>query len=241
MSRTCLALSIALLGALAACGDNGGHPDAGPRIDSADTGFPPAPRLGAQLARIGRPQLAAALIGTVDPPLSAVAKRDAYGALANPATWATSALPGGRTVAAELAANQALFDALDQGAALPCTGDAPACTPGCGNQLLADRPPAATSYARLAALLADDQLYVDTTRASCDQFLALELEVALGIAHTACGGRAPRHDVIDVLYALLFAGRDGVSDALAPVFGDGVDAHADVSDDRHPYFAAPHP
>jgi len=76
----------------------------------------------------------------------------------------------------------------------------------CGNQVLAG-PPGAGRYRRLAELLANDQLFVNTTSGTCDQYLAVEANAA-GIPGTAndCGGRTPMANTADVSYSLFAAG-----------------------------------
>jgi hypothetical protein len=86
----------------------------------------------------------------------------------------------------------------------------------CHNQLLhmasAD---GATRYQALATVLADDQLYVDTSTGTCAQYLAVELKVATGVALVDCGGRTPLEDAIDVtLSALVLGATTGVNDGV---------------------------
>jgi hypothetical protein len=91
-------------------------------------------------------------------------------------------------------------------------------------------------------VLADDELYVDTTKLSCGFYLSLEVEVATsgGIVHSQCGGRTLTHDVIDTSYSLLAAGLQGFDNTLAPRMGDGVGPHTDVNNDVFPFLGAPH-
>jgi len=76
----------------------------------------------------------------------------------------------------------------------------------CGNQVLAGAP-GAGRYRRLAELLANDQLFVNTTSGTCDQYLAVEANAA-GIPGTAndCGGRTPMANTADVSYSLFAVG-----------------------------------
>jgi hypothetical protein len=103
------------------------------------------------------------------------------------------------------------------------------------------------SYASLAAVLADDQLYLDTTKPRCNAYLAIEFAALIGMAssNTDCGGRAPANDVMDSTYSLLTAGVAGFAasgsnpDPSMPQFGDGVGPHADLTT-TFPYFGPPH-
>lgn len=251
--RLSLASSIfaaSIFAALASCGDNHEAPDGPPPPDAPpDAPIPDAPELGVQLDRMGRPVIGTALVGSFrDPDDVAIMKKTAYGELSDPAMWATAPVATGRSVAAELATNLAILDVLDKGnAAIPGTGPN---APGCKNQVLYNGTPAgggtpsATSYDTLARVLADDMLYVDTSKATCTSFLSLEIEASTGgvVLHTQCGGRTPTHDVIDHLYSLLIAGLNGFTlpPALQPRITDNVGAHADVSDTAFPYFGPPH-
>jgi len=222
--------------ALAGCGDNrppGGADDAG---DPDASVFPAPPVLGPQIGRLGRPLIATALIGVfATPGAGKTALKDAYNHASDPATWTTTELQPGVTIEHELAANLAVFDALDTGLAVAA--------PGCGNALRWVGPPSTQSYRGAADLFADDQLYVDTSKPTCTAYLALELELASGgaLPHTSCGGRTPSHDVVDVTYSVLAAGKAGVDPAndLAPRIHDGVAVHGDLTS-SFPYLGAPH-
>ncbi|MBL0215898.1 MAG: hypothetical protein IPQ07_18715 [Myxococcales bacterium] len=95
----------------------------------------------------------------------------------------------------------------------------------------------------LATVLSDDQLYVDTTKLTCNFYLSLEVEVATGggVAHTQCGGRTLAHDVIDTSYSLLAAGLGGfdAANSFAPRIHDNAPVHTDITD-TFPYLGAPH-
>ncbi len=119
---------------------------------------------------------------------------------------------------------------------------------GCRNNILYNGlpgggAPAATSYATLAGLLADDELYVDTGAASCIAYLAVEAEAVIDIPPT-CGGRSPEYDVIDYSYSMLAMGLKGFNIATTPftaLVTDGATVHADVDQDVFPYLGAPNP
>jgi hypothetical protein len=225
----------ATLALAAACGNDGGNGKDAAQSD-APAAFPPAPALHAQIDRLGRPTINTALNGTfVKDAAAKTAQKDAYNAATDPAMFPTTQVTASRTVTAEFAANLAIFDVLDRGQSIT--------NAGCGNQALYMSPASPTSYGTLASVLADDRLYVDTAKSSCDFYLSLEVDVATGgaIAHTQCGGRAPSHDVVDTSYSLLMSGLNGFNvSTLAPLQHDGVAAHADISDTVFPFLGAPH-
>ena len=240
-----LALYVSVL--LAACGDNQSTPDSPPRDTSVDTGFALPPTIGPQIERMGRPAINTALNALVlDNGAEIAMKKDAYNLAADPAMWAATPLVAGRSIAAEFAVNLAFLDVLDQGnVAIPGTG---LNAPGCKNQVLYNGSPGGggdpvpASYQTLATILADDMLYIDTSKTSCQVYLSLEVEVATGgaAAHTQCGGRTPTHDVIDTTYSLLLSGLAGFTNpGFTPRITDGVAVHTDVSDTVFPYFGTP--
>jgi hypothetical protein len=227
--------------ALAGCGSGSGdtvHHDGG-SFDGAP--LPPPPGLGAQLDRMGRPLIGAALIGVFAPAQDQAAMRDAYNRAPDPATWATALISTSVTIEAEMAANLAVFDAFD-------IGDTMIFNPRCGNAVRYNSPPSASSYRVAADLFADDELYVDTAFASCPIYLALEMQYAITGAgtkgHITCGGRKPSHDIADLTYSMLAAGSDGVDPTTndgAPKIHDGVAAHADIKESAFPFLGPPHP
>jgi len=229
---------IALLLVVAACGDNLKLIDAGPKKDGAiDAQIPAPPTLGAQIDRFGRPAINTALNGTfLAAGAAKTAQKDAYNHASDASMWLTTQVATNVTVVKEFASNIAVFDVIDQGAA----GIANA---GCGNTALYNAPPGPTSYNGLASVLGDDELYIDTTKQTCEFYLSLEVEVATGgsIVHTQCGGRTPTHDVIDTSYSVLAAGTNGFDPAtFSPRLGDNVGPHADVSDTDFPFLGVPH-
>lgn len=217
------------------------HHDGG-NLDAAP--FPPAPALGTQLDRMGRPLISTALIGVFAPAQDQAAMRDTYSRASDPATWATTMISTGVTIAAEMEANLAVFDAFD-------IGDTNVASPGCGNAVRyvppALPPGPMSSYRVAAGLFADDELYVDTARTSCPIYLALELELASAgqtvEPHVTCGGRTPSHDVVDMTYSMLAAGHSGFdvpSNNYAPKLHDGVAAHTDIKESVFPFLGPPH-
>jgi len=168
---------------------------------------PPAP--GAPIDRVGRPLTANALLATVGEEDIADALKEGYNR-ADPAGW--------QAFATEIGRNLALYDGFDGVA---------------GNQWLADTSQDSPArYQRLAALLADDRLWIDSRRTTCAEYLAVE-RAAFGAASTDCGGRAPSVDVNGVFRSMLIRGTPDTSD-------DGVDhddrVHSNVD---FPFLAAP--
>jgi hypothetical protein len=220
-----LALTIAITAA-SACGDNLKGPGGGG--DDGGNNFPPPPNLGAQIDRMGRPAINTALNGTLDDNPLKTAKKDAYNHADTPANWATTEVDTGVTVLQEFQKYIAIFDFVDKDATV--TGS------GCGNLGL--------GYDMLAGVLADDELFVDTSIGMCGFYLSLEAEAASGgaVVHTHCGGRAPTDDIADTSYSFLFAGLMGFDPTMnfKPKFTDGAAVHADVNNDTFPFFGAPH-
>jgi len=246
--KTIKLLSITVLAATS-CGDNLKRetPADAPRVDAPVDALilPAAPTLGTQIERMGRPAVNTSLNASFfpDTPTNVAAKKDAYNQASNPATWGATMLTTGRTVVAEFMSNLAVIDVLDQGE--PSLGG----TGGCGNQVLYNGDlsgggsPAAASYAALATILADDMLYVDTSKGSCLLHMALELDAASGgqLPHTQCGGRTPSHDVIDLSYSMLSAGVAGFDPLTQqPKITDGAAAHTDIDQTTFPFLGAPH-
>jgi len=228
---------------LASCGGGSGDPihHDGGNLDGAP--IPPPPALGPQIDRMGRPLIGTALIGAFAPAPDQAAKRDAYNRASDPAAWAATMISTGVTIEAEMEANLAVFDAFDIGLFASA---------GCGTALrysLPPRPPGPMSSYRVAAdLFADDEIYVDTGITSCPIYLALEFELATAgpnaEPHTTCGGRMPSHDVVDMTYSMLAAGRSGFdvpSKNYAPAIHDGVAAHTDLKEAVFPFLGPPHP
>jgi len=117
-----------------------------------------------------------------------------------------------------IAANLAILDGLDG---------------VCGNQVLAG-PAGAGRYKRLADLLANDQLFVNTNSGKCTQYLAVEA-VAAGVPGADandCGGRTPTENSVDVSYSLFAAGvlslpLPGLPAPLLPFLTNGTTSDAD--------------
>jgi len=151
------------------------------------------PTLGTQIDRIGRPAINTAISDPFDGDATMHgAKQDAYN-VATPAT--------GSTFEAAFEANLAILDSLDT---------------VCGNQFAADKTKTdATRYKALADVLADDQLYIDTSSGTCTTYLGVEANATGIIPNTDCGGRTLSEDVIDESYSLLAIGATtGVGDGV---------------------------
>jgi hypothetical protein len=106
--------------------------------------------------------------------LASTGKTDQYNKAEDPQTWPT-------LFQHEMESNLAALDTLDGTT---------------GNTLL---PPATA-----AAVLVDDRLIIDVSKATCDAYLAVE------VGANQCGGRTPRRDVIDDTHGAIVG--PGVSD-----------------------------
>ena len=264
MTTTIKLLAITL--ALAACGDNKGLPDAhphpdGPPADAQCSNCPAAPTLGTQIDRMGRPAVNTLLNRGFEAPTAGQGTaKDAYNADATPSGWVTAYTP-------EFMKGLAMIDSLDtgfcgngkcelgefgtDGSVGVCAADCPNATDvgtiatGCDNQVLYNggvgTTPAATSYQTLAGILANDELYLDTTKMICAFYLAVEFGVATSQPNSTCGGRAPQYDVIDYSLSALAIGISGFSTdgMFTPKFTDGAPPHTDYLS-AFPYLGEPH-
>lgn len=212
---------IAMLGcaALIGCGDSDGMAETGGTGGAGGTGGTGGTPVEGQIDRMGRPAVNTALTQTFNPDSMASSQRkDEYNAEDDPSAWSG--------FLADFAASLAILDSLDTDS----TAEA-----GCGTQLAIGPPTAPggdTRYDALAGVLADDQLYVDSTTNQCVAYLGVEAETLGVVQDGGCGGRTPQYDVIDDTYSVLAAG------ALAGV-GDGVDENAEGFLDGFPFLAPP--
>jgi hypothetical protein len=158
-----------------------------------------------QLDRMGRPLTTNALLATLDSAEVANDLKERYN-LQTPAT-ADAFIP-------EIEKGLALYDGFDG---------------ICGNQWLARRrAPPASRYRKLAGLLADDRLWINSGSGQCREFFAVELAKS-----GDCGGRSPLVDAVDVYRAVLVNG-------TTTGFEDGVDQDdRQHSVDTFPFLAAP--
>lgn len=147
-----------------------------------------------QIDRAGRPLTGNALLGTLAPEEISDAFKETYNA-ATPAD--------GAKFVDEIASNLGLYDGFDG---------------QCGNQWLADaKAPATKRYHALAALLADDRLWVNGASATCTQFFAVERAALSGERALAndCGGRTPNYSASNIYRSMLVDGTThSVSDGL---------------------------
>jgi len=238
--------------ALGACGnDNNNTPDAAKSIDAntSPDAFvtPAAPKIGAQIDRMGRPAINTALDHTFDAnDTSKQAAKDAYNAEGDPSKWATTTLGTAQdTIPAEFAGNLGVIDALDSSDTQSgCSSNVTKTDPNV-RQPLYDTDPVsgagAKAYGGLAGVLADDELYVFTGTGTCTFYLGVEGAAVLGVSPPAdCGGRAPTYDVIDISYTALAIGLGPVlANQLVP---DGIAADDDpkANDTTFPFLGAPH-
>jgi hypothetical protein len=168
-----------------------------PSDTPSDTPTTPAPpTLGDQIDRMGRPAINTALNSSFSETGKGAAK-DGYNQDKAKAGWSAKYL-------AEFEKNLAIIDAVDT---------------NCGNQFLADTTKTdASRYATLAGVLADDRLWVDTTKTSCGAYLAVEGQATGKIPNSECGGRKPEFEVMKISYSVLATGAlTGVSDGVTPL------------------------
>jgi hypothetical protein len=158
-----------------------------------------------QLDRMGRPLTTNALLATLGPQEVADDLKERYN-LQTPAT-ADAFIP-------EIEKGLALYDGFDG---------------VCGNQWLARRSgPPTNRYRKLAKVMADDRLWINSKSGQCREFFAVELG-----KRNDCGGRSPVVDAVDVYRAELVNG-------TTKGFEDGVDQDDhEHSVDTFPFLAAP--
>jgi hypothetical protein len=267
MKKTIYLFALAGL-TLAACGDNNKKTTTDgnmPIVDGSGSGsgsnnFPAAPTLGAQVDRMGRPAINTALNHAFDPDAAAKGSaKEAYNTDGNVAMWQQTWTP-------QFAGNLAVIDAVDTGVcgnaicedrvpgletAITCPADCGGANPnhgrdGCGNlpKYMPDGNGSATATSNIiiAGLLADDELYLDTSKTACTAYLALEFSAVTGLPVPSCGGRAPTYDVMDYSYSVLTRGLSGFDpNTLAPLFSDNANTPvAGMTDDTFPFLAPPH-
>jgi hypothetical protein len=147
---------------------------------------------GTPVDRMGRTLTGNALIGPLDPEAVSDRRKEEYNRAAQ-RDWPRFVPDIARTLA--------LYDGFDG---------------VCGNAWRADQaPPSAQRYRDLAALLADDRLWIDSRKRTCERYLAIEMR-ATGVRTADCGGRRPDLDAVDAYRSLLVGGREsGVDDGVA--------------------------
>lgn len=188
--------------------------------DMATFVVPGVPFIGTQIDRMGRPAVNAALTHPFGLPkqtkTSDQVKND-YNAATQQAWDTFRPQP-------YIASSLAVYDALDG------TCGNPGGTMGTALGLYT-APASATSYDKLAKILADDRLNLNTSLGRCTSFLAVELA-----STTDCGGRTPVMDVIDSLYTFLSGSTTVVTDGVVSD-PDGVPSPPSVS--SFPFLLAP--
>ncbi|WP_034159120.1 DUF4331 family protein [Sphingomonas sp. ERG5] len=147
-----------------------------------------------QIDRAGRPLTGNALLGTITAEEVQNALKEEYNA----------ATPAGSTeFVPEIEQALGLYDGFDG---------------RCGNQLLADaKAPPGRRYHAMAALLADDRLWVNAASHICTQLFAVERAALAGetALRDDCGGRDPNYDSVNVYRSLLVSGTPtGVDDGV---------------------------
>jgi hypothetical protein len=170
-------------------------PGAPSHVKGAADRIPPIPTLGESIERTARPLIKTALVGgPLAPDRESDQRKEAYNRVARDG-WAK--------FASDIQKTLALYDGFDG---------------KCGNQWLANakgKPP--QRYDRLANLLADDRVWVNSKSTVCTQFLALELAEfhTPGALSTDCGGRTPNYDASNIFRSLLVNGTmAGADDGL---------------------------
>jgi hypothetical protein len=148
--------------------------------------WPAVPTLGQPIERTARPLIKNALVGG---PLARDAvsnrRKEAYNRVGRDG-WAQ--------FSPDIELTLGLYDGFDG---------------KCGNQWLADtKADPQKRYRRLATLLADDRIWVNSASSTCTQFLAVEF-TALGTPGAFagdCGGRTPNYDASNIFRSLLIDG-----------------------------------
>lgn len=157
---------------------------------------------GAPIDRIGRALTAQALIGTFDTAEASDARKQ---------QWNRAPEEAWPMFVPDLYENLAIYDGFDG---------------ICGNQWLAKRGVGAGRYTKLAVLLADDRIWINSHARKCEHSFGVEL------GRADCGGRPPSYDAVDVFRSLLAGGKSSGVD-------DGVTQNDHATSDRDFPFLAP--
>jgi hypothetical protein len=171
-------------------------PHAAPsHVKSAADKTPPIPRLGEQIERTARPLIKTALVGgPLAPDNESDQRKEAYNRVARNG-WAK--------FSSDIQKTLGLYDGFDG---------------KCGNQWLADtKAEASHRYERLAKILADDRVWVNSKSVVCTQFLWVEFTYLQtpGAISNDCGGRTPNYDASNIFRSLLVNGTTrGADDGL---------------------------
>jgi hypothetical protein len=156
---------------------------------------PAIPTLGEPIERTARPLIKTALVGgPLAPENESDQRKEAYNRVARNG-WAK--------FSSDIQKTLELYDGFDG---------------KCGNQWLADtKEKASHRYERLAKMLADDRVWVNSKSAVCTQFLAVEFTYfqTPGAISSDCGGRTPNYDASNIFRSLLVNGTTrGADDGL---------------------------
>jgi tetratricopeptide (TPR) repeat protein len=183
------------------------------RVESMPGKTGPIPALGEPIERTARPLIKTALVGgPLAPDNESDQRKEAYNRVARD-SWAQFSAPIQKTLG--------LYDGFDG---------------RCGNQWLADnKAKVSARYERLAKILADDRVWVNSKSKVCNQFLAVELTEfkSPGASSGDCGGRTPNYDASNIFRSLLTNGTmSGADDGLHQ--DDKVHSATDF-----PFWAAP--
>jgi hypothetical protein len=155
----------------------------------------PIPRLGEQIERTARPLIKTALVGgPLAPDNESDQRKEAYNRVGRNG-WAK--------FSSDIQKTLGLYDGFDG---------------KCGNQWLADtKAEASHRYERLAKILADDRVWVNSKSVVCTQFLSVEFTYLQtpGAISSDCGGRTPNYDASNIFRSLLVNGTTrGADDGL---------------------------
>lgn len=154
-------------------------------VRAAPPGHPPLEE-GVVIDRIGRALTGNALIGSFDIEEASNARKEQYNRAPEEA-WPM--------FVPDLAETLAIYDGFDG---------------ICGNQWLAGRGEDLGRYTKLALLLADDRIWINSLAKKCVRGFGVELR------HADCGGRPPSLDAVDVFRSLLVTGKArGVEDGVS--------------------------
>lgn len=231
--RTSLFFAFSVAALISGCGKNEMTADMAPAAD------PVKPALATnQIERMGRGTINVAVTNPFDLDYTAVgggngvnATRDLHSKDGNVQGWAARWTP-------ILAITLGIYDGVDRN----CGNQFGAC--GMAGGCAVGSTPAAGRYNTLAGVLADDQLYMDTTKTNCSFYLAVEAN-ALSVpgANTFCGGRTPLVDVVDVMYTAATVGAGGFPASAGAAFAitDGVTQDGETTDSLtdFPFLSAP--
>ena len=190
-------------------------PHAAPPSSEKGTGekTPTIPELGEQIERTARPLIKNGLVGgPLAPDTESDQRKEAYNRVARDG-WAK--------FSSDIQKTLGFYDGFDG---------------KCGNQWLANaKGEASHRYDRLARVLADDRVWVNSKSKVCTQFFAVEFThfQTAGALSKDCGGRTPKYDASNLFRSLLTNGTmtGGV---------DGLDHDDEVhSTTDFPFLAAP--